>query len=155
MLNVRVVNLCLLAASLFLAGCSTSGLLNRGRGPQATSVPAGNNLTMPPDLQLPAPGSGTQVAYQPSAPAAAPGGDADVYGAPSALPRRGIGNTQCPNGTKAIDIYACYNINKLKPDGTKKSTAELSLELRAAIQAQKRQQNPNYGTFKNFGELFN
>jgi len=66
-----------------------------------------------------------------------------------------IGNTQCPNGTKAIDIYACYNINKLKPDGTKKSTAELSLELRAAIQAQKRQQNPNYGTFKNFGELFN
>lgn len=149
----------ILAASLLLAGCS-SGLLNRTRGPEATNVPAGSNLAMPPDLQLPAPGSGSPTAYQPSAPAYQPPvqeASAGVYddAAPAAVPRRIAGGTRCPNGTQAVDIYACYNINKVKPDGTKKSAAELQMEMRKAVMAEKRQANPNYGTFKNFGELFN
>lgn len=148
-----------LAACLVLAGCTTaSGLLNRGsRGPQATNVPTGGNLSLPPDLQLPAPGSGTAAAYQPSAPAAGGVADTGVYGTPATpvTPRRGIGNTTCPNGTKALDIYECYGVSKLKPDGTKKNAAELQLEVRKAVMAEKRRTNPGYGTFKNFGELFN
>jgi hypothetical protein len=154
MISSRMV-LGVVAASLVLAGCSSaSGLLNRGsRGPQATNVPTGGNLSLPPDLQLPAPGSGTAASYQPSAPAASV--DGGVYGTPAAAPRRGIGNTSCPNGTKALDIYECYGVNKLKPDGTKKNAAELQLEVRKAVMAEKRRANPSYGTFKNFGELFN
>ena len=34
-------------------------------------------------------------------------------------------------------------------------TAEMSMELRAAVVAEKRRANPGYGTFRNFGELFN
>lgn len=155
--------MCILAAGLALAGCSsTSSLLNGSRGPDAAAVPTGRNLAMPPDLQLPAPGSGQVAAYQPAQPApsysasaAAPPADDGVYGTPAATPRSALARTKCPNGTMAIDIYACYNINKLKPDGTKKTQAEMSSELRTAMTIEKRRSNPSYGTFKNFGELFN
>jgi len=150
-----VRNVVLVAACLVLGGCSTASLLSKGRGPDAGTVQTGSNLTMPPDLQLPPPGSGQVAAYQPpSAPVSTLNND--IYGgAAPATPRRVLGGTQCPNGTTAVDIYACYGINKLKPDGTKKTTAELSLELRAAVLAEKRRANPGYGTFRNFGDLFN
>lgn len=157
-----VLSLCLVAASLALAGCSSASLLGGSRGPDAAAVPTGRNLAMPPDLQLPAPGSGTASAYQEPAPApgtystaaASPPADDGVYGGAPATPRR-IGGKQCNNGTQAADIYGCYNISKLKPDGTKKTQAELSAELRVAMLEEKRRANPNYGTFKNFGGLFN
>jgi len=155
------LSMCLLASGLLLAGCSaTSSLLNSSRGPDAAAVPAGRNLSMPPDLQLPAPGSGTASAYQEPAPgtysaaAAAPPADDSVYGGAAPVTPRRVGGTQCKNGTQAPDIYGCYNIGKLKPDGTKKTQAELSMELRTAMLEEKRRANPNYGTFKNFGELF-
>ncbi len=114
------LSMCLLAASLALAGCSTSSLLSGNRGPDAAAVPQGRNLAMPPDLQLPAPGSGTASAYQEPAPppggysaaAAAPLTDDGVYGGAPATPRR-VGGTQCKSGARAADIYGCYNINKL------------------------------------------
>jgi hypothetical protein len=157
------LSMCLVAASLALAGCSTSSLLSGNRGPDAAAVPVGRNLAMPPDLQLPPPGSGTASAYQEPAPApgtysaaaASPPADDGVYGGAAAAPRRVVGGTQCKSGARAPDIYGCYNINKLNPDGTKKTQAQLSAELRTAMLEEKRRTNPNYGTFKNFGQLFN
>lgn len=154
------LSMCLLASGLLLAGCSTSSLLSGSRGPDAAAVPTGRNLSMPPDLQLPAPGSGAASAYQEPAPgtysaaAATPPSDDSVYGAGAPVTPRRVGGTQCKNGTQAADIYGCYNISKLKPDGTKKSQADLSMELRTAMLEEKRRANPNYGTFKNIGELF-
>lgn len=147
--------LSVVAACLVLAGCSTAGLLNRGRGPDAAAVQSGSNLTMPPDLRLPQPGSGQMASYQPPAAAASTGDDIYGGGAAPVTPRRTIGGTKCPNGTMAADVYACYGISKLKPNGTPKTTAEMSMELRAAVVAEKRRANPGYGTFRNFGELFN
>lgn len=157
------LSMCAILACLALAGCSTSSLLNGSRGPNAAAVPAGRNLAMPPDLQLPAPGSGPVAAYQPAVPeagygtaAATPPADESVYGgAAPVTPRRTVGGTQCKNGTQAPDIYGCYNISKLTPDGKKKTQAQLSSELRVALLEEKRRANPNYGTFKNVGELFN
>lgn len=153
------VSVSLLAASLVLAGCSTSGLLNRARGPSSVDVQTGPTLSMPPDLQLPPPGSGTASAYQPPA-ASTAATENGVYGSasaanrPSSFTRRG-GGTQCTNGTTAPDIYGCYNISKVKADGTQKTPGELQMELRNAIIAEKRRANPGYGTVRNIGELFN
>jgi hypothetical protein len=140
----------LLAASLVLAGCSGSGLLGGSRGPTASNVPSNGNLALPPDLSLPQPGTGTAASYQ--APAVEQDGIYDTAAAPA---RRTMGGTRCPNGTQAVDVYACYGVSKLKPDGTKKSSSELKNEMRAAVLAEKRRNNPGYGTFRNFGELFN
>ncbi len=150
------ITIALLLASPLLAGCAT-GLLGRGPAtPQAAvSAPSGGNLALPPDLQLPAPGSGVTrtAAVQSGA-----GSSAGVYGTePGATPapRRRVGGVTCTNGTQAADMFECYGINKLKPDGTKKNPAELNIEMRTAVLAEKRRANPRYGTIGNWGELFN
>jgi hypothetical protein len=51
-------------------------------------------------------------------------------------------------------LYAKYGINKLKADGTAKTFDELQDELAAAVIAEKKAANPNYGTIWNIGELF-
>lgn len=143
----------LVAVSLLLAGCASSGLLNRSRGPVAEAPPvqSRSNLALPPDLQLPAPGSGRVASYQAATP------DDGVYGTPSATPapRRRIGGVTCTNGTQAADNYECYGISKLKPDGTKKNPTELNMELRAALLAEKRRSNPGYGTIRNWRSIWN
>lgn len=52
------------------------------------------------------------------------------------------------------DAYQKYGISKTRPDGTPKSQSELEKELLAAIQAEKRKANPNYGTVWNMGNIF-
>jgi hypothetical protein len=147
----------LLAASLVLAGCSGSGLLGGSRGPTASNVPSNGNLALPPDLSLPQPGTGTAASYQAPAPSPslAQDGMYDTAAAVPAAPRRTVGGTRCSDGSQAVDIYACYNINKQKADGSQKSPFELQGELRTAIVAEKRRTNPGYGTIRNFGDLFN
>lgn len=148
---------CLLAASLVLAGCS-SGLLNRKSSvPQASNVPTGTSLAMPPDLALPAPGSGT---YRPSQPAVqnAALDSGGVYDSGAATPsvRKPAGNLRqnCPSGAVTSDVHECYGINKLKPDGTPKTKEQLAAELKAAVIAEKRRNNPGYGTVTNIGSIF-
>ena len=52
------------------------------------------------------------------------------------------------------DIYAEYGISKVKPDGTAKTDYELKQELKLAMLKRKQQQNPNYGTVFNIGNIF-
>jgi hypothetical protein len=142
------IPLCLTA--LLLSGCtSLLGNDNPAKlgGPSATTVPVGNNLAMPPDLQLPAPGSGTD--YQ-----AAP---APVKSASLAKPKAGSTSIYDDGSASAApqDVFDQYGISKTKPDGTPKTQVELSAELKAAVLRKKKQQNPSYGTIGNIGNIFN
>lgn len=142
----------ILALSFVLGGCSSSGLLNSmglGNSPAPQQTPViqtGNNLALPPDLQLRPPGTVTEN-YQPNTVPAAPVQTANLepglYSSPSAY--------QPP---VKRDIYAEYGISRLKPDGTAKSDEELKSELKLAMLKRKQQQNPNYGTIRNIGNIF-
>jgi hypothetical protein len=163
----------LCCAALALAGCTS--LLggdnpNKLGGPSATAVPVGNSLVMPPDLQLPAPGTGPD----PSMATAQGIGSAQGTGiAPSNEPPGLIppirvslskskskptdGTVYTDTGAVAppSDVFAANGISLTKPDGTKKTQAELSAELRAVLLRKKREKNPNYGTIANIGNIFN
>jgi hypothetical protein len=131
-------------AALALAGCSR-GLLGGGgsSGPAAEpQIAVNNELAMPPDLALRAPSAAPPPLARS---AASTGGDAGLYSDAPAAPVR-------PAATQ--DVYAKYGIDKFNPDGSKKSEDQLRKELRAAVLAEKKRKNPNYGTIFNVGELF-
>jgi hypothetical protein len=140
-----------LLLSLALAGCS-SNLLGGGAsssGPVAEqSIPVGNQLALPPDLSLRAPGA-TTPAYRSNA--ALGEGATGVYSDDVNPPL----NRQAalPKGTTG-DVYEKYGISRLNPDGSKKDEGALRAELRQAVLAEKRKTNPNYGTVRNIGDLF-
>jgi hypothetical protein len=150
----RILSLVFLAAGL--SACSTAANLLGGGSPapapQAVNIPIGNQLALPPDLSLAAPRQ-TVDGYQPNGPVtssvaeAAPASTTDeLYSAQPVTAKR--------RGGTLDDTLAFYNISKLKPDGTAKNTAELNRELTAAMKAEKRRTNPNYGTIFNIGEIF-
>jgi hypothetical protein len=56
--------------------------------------------------------------------------------------------------TPADSVYTQAGISLYKPDGTKKTDAELRNELQAYYLAQKKAKNPNYGTVFNIGNIF-
>jgi hypothetical protein len=142
-----------LALSFVLGGCGSSRLLNgMGLGgsaaPQTPVIQTGNNLAMPPDLQLRPPGTAVSENYQPNAVPAAPVQTAalnDSLYSSGAAPV-----TRAP----ARNVYEEYGISTTKPDGTKKTPDELSAELKLAILKRKQQQNPGYGTIRNIGSIF-
>ncbi len=140
----------ILACGFVLAGCSETKFLDSlGAGksstPQETGVQTGNNLAMPPDLQLKAPGTVTET-YQPNKVAAAP---AETTGN-DAAPVAPLPVAQVPKQ----DIYAQYGVSKNKPDGTAKTREELQAELKQAMLKKKQQTDPNYGTIFNIGSVF-
>ncbi len=128
--------------------------------PHAANVPVGNNLAIPPDLQLQPP-SGTAVdAYQPNGsvapvnpPLAAPTKMASLPASKSADGFYGSPGAAAANPPPQ-DIFAQYNISKTKPDGTLKTPVELNRELGAAIKKKRQEQNPKYGTIGNIGSIF-
>jgi hypothetical protein len=137
-------------AALALGGCSTSGMLEKlgmGGGTRTAAatptVQTGNPLAMPPDLRLKQPGAVADNTYQPNTVAGEP-----VDQTASAAPVTPV----APVAKQ--DVYAEYGISKTNPDGTPKNDQALKKELKAAILKRKQQQNPNYGTFKNFGAIF-
>jgi hypothetical protein len=110
-------------------------------------VQTGNNLALPPDLQLRPPGTATET-YQPTPAPPAPVETASVEeGLYSPVPA-----TPAPAVKK--DIYAEYGISKTKPDGTPKLEADLKAELKQAILKRKRETQPGYGTVRNIGNIF-
>ena len=141
-----------LALGFVLGGCSSSGFLNSmglGNSPAPQQTPVvrtGNNLALPPDLQLRPPGAVTED-YQPNQPPVAPvesaSLDQGLYSSPPVAP-----------APVKRDIYAEYGISKIKPDGTAKTPDELKAELKVAILKRKQQQNPGYGTIRNIGAIF-
>jgi hypothetical protein len=108
------------------------------------------DLTMPPDLRLPQPGTtaaapdpGAAVSNQAALTAPPPAPSAPSAAAP---PAAGV--------TAADSVYTQAGISLYKPDGTKKSDTELRNELQAYYLAQKKTKNPNYGTVFNIGNIF-
>lgn len=147
-----------LFAALALAGCSETQFADAiGAGknsPDETVVARGHALSMPPDLQLPPPGSGPDsAAYAEAAPA--PETKAAALPAPGdAAPATAAAPGPATASAPVQDIYAHYGIAKTNPDGTPKPKTQLYKELRAAQLAEKRKTNPNYGTIFNIGDLF-
>ncbi len=131
----------LLASGVLLSGCAdnslTSLLDDRGSQPQAQAQ-TNQDLSMPPDLQLRPPGTGAAPQTKTASQTAALSQPA----APGAVEPQG-------------DIYEKNGISKVKPDGTPKTTAELQAELKQVYLAKKQQQDPNYGTIFNIGNIFN
>jgi hypothetical protein len=62
--------------------------------------------------------------------------------------------TDLSGKTPQENAYQKFGISKTKPDGTPKTRAELDRELLEAVRAEKRKQNPNYGTVFNMGRIF-
>jgi hypothetical protein len=144
----------LLVLSLALGGCSSSGVLNSlGMGsssptPASSNIQVGNNLAMPPDLQLKAPGTGQEPVSQ--APIDQATANEPVQSAALDQPVAAAPAPRAPTQ----DVYAKYGISKTKPDGTAKSDQELKAELKKAILAEKRKTQPGYGTIGNIGNIF-
>lgn len=141
-----VTLVCLAAVSALASGCtSISDVMRPGPEEQAQAQQqAYHDLSLPPDLRLPPPGSAPEAA-----PAPAPAAPAAQVASASPSPY-GDAPPAAPEG----DIYERNGISKLKPDGTKKTDAELQDELREVYLAKKRQKNPNYGTVLNIGNIF-
>lgn len=151
-MNRFILTVGFLSLTFFVSGCTTSNLVSSLTGPQEPqaprTLPVGNTLSMPDDLQLAAPANTTD-AYQSNGGQNVLLDGSDLSAAPSALARP----ADLPKAV-LVDWYAQFNINKLKPDGTPKTEIELQEELRLAVLAEKRKTNPNYGTFKNLPNLF-
>lgn len=135
----------LLVLSMALGACGTaSRLLDTKQMVPQGQVATNNPLSLPPDLQLPAPGTATAAAYQ----------------APPAVSSAPLKTTTPANGTPVVaaqpvgDVFDQNGISKTKPDGTKKTPAELNAELSKILIAKKRLKNPNYGTIGNIGAIF-
>jgi hypothetical protein len=141
----------LVGLALALQACtSASSLLNnKSAVPQASNIRVGNALAMPPDLQLPPPGQ-TSDGYQPN--------DIAETAVAQTRPIKKVSTAGLPPlatlSAAKPDIFDQYGISKFKADGTKKTTTELSNELRAAMVKKKREANPGYGTIANIGNIF-
>jgi hypothetical protein len=152
----RVSMLAILVATL--GGCSAGNLLGgKSSVPQVTTVPTGNQLALPPDLALQAP-TQTVDAYQPNGPVAsiAPNRNvtAPVQTASSSEELYSSGPVAKRSGGTFDETLAYYNISKTNADGTPKTSIDINRELTAAIKAEKRKTDPNYGTIFNIGNIF-
>ncbi len=137
----------LLAASLALGACSSaSNLLDTKQLTPQGQVATNNPLSLPPDLQLPPPGTAaTAAAYQ------SPAVSAPLSPAPKTTSL--YGGTQAPAKPDG-DVFDQNGISKIRPDGTAKTPAELNQELSAVYMARKKAKNPSYGTIANIGAIF-
>ncbi|MCX7349660.1 MAG: hypothetical protein NTZ54_09105 [Alphaproteobacteria bacterium] len=163
-MNRAGVTVLLCCMGLSLAGCANPmrGYLEKETPTQNLS--ARQDLTMPPDLRLPPPGT-TSPAPDPGAVNAAPAATqtaalttpptTPVYTAPkTAAPavKTAAVTTQPADGKDAI--YTNAGISVYNPDGTRKTDQQLREELQAYYIAQKKTKNPSYGTFMNIGNIF-
>jgi hypothetical protein len=143
----------LLSVTVFaLTGCGVSMRDYLEKDSPAQSPAMRGDLTMPPDLRLPQPGT-TAAAPDPGAALSSQA----ALTAPPPAPVPSAPSTAAPPaaGTTAADsVYTQAGISLYKPDGTKKSDTELRNELQAYYVAQKKTKNPNYGTVFNIGNIF-
>ena len=148
-----------LAAAIGLAGCGESKFLDvvgagKSSAPGDIAVKSNQNLAMPPDLRLPAPGAGTSeaqariAAYEPPAAEDEAAGQPAAVAPPVAAPPAAV--AEAPAG----DVYERNGISKTRADGKPKTEAELQDELKKVYIAKKRQTDPNYGTIWNLGNVF-
>jgi hypothetical protein len=166
-------------AGALVTGCGASDAVSDYMGlgkysPDETQVSTNQSLTMPPDLQLRAPGEGqpasapAQQAFSPSQPVTTTPpqyGTVDpnqTYDATqpaqqvASVPTQPQTPTVTPGAatTETQDVYAKHGISKYRADGTEKSKAELNNELREVAKKRKQAQNPNYGTIFNLPNVW-
>jgi hypothetical protein len=159
MMGVRmksaVLTVLLGVTAVALTGCGNAMRSYLEKDTPTQTAAMRSDLTMPPDLRLPQPGTtapapdpgmaSTQAALvAPPPPASAP-----AKAAPPAT-----SNTAATTTNAADSIYTNAGISLYKPDGTKKTDAELRKELQDYYMAQKKAKNPNYGTIFNVGNIF-
>lgn len=147
---VAVLVLAVLAAGA--AGCSDTmrNYLEKDT-PTQQQAAVRQDLTMPPDLSLAPPSSSPQ---ETTAGANQPLYDSSGSSAALAPAPATPAMAAKPRPTPADSLYEKAGISLTKPDGTRKTQAELQAEYKAWYVAQKRQQNPNYGTVFNMGNVF-
>jgi hypothetical protein len=140
----KTFNLALIAVAL--AGCAPGQNMIFLKNdiiklPPPPKLQVGNNLAMPEDLQLQAPRQ-TVEAYQPN--------QGTGEGAATDLK---LAAAKEPPPT-APRIFAQYGIALSDEKGVPKSPERLQKELKAAKLARKRQENPDYGTIRNWRNMF-
>jgi len=162
-MNRACVTVLLGLTALSLAGCSNSmrGYLEKETPNQTLN--ARQDLTMPPDLRLPPPGTTTappapgvssppaaqtaSLTEPPTTPAAAPVHTAPKTAAPPA--KTAAVTTQPSDGPDAI--YTNAGISVFNPDGTRKTDQQRHEEWQAGDINQNNAKNPNDRTFRNVG----
>lgn len=154
-----------LMAALVVAGCSETTMQNMlGSGkdgtPNEAEVRVNRSLSMPPDLNLPAPSGDVTEDGEPNkvvaaTPPAQPAAD-QVQPAPAPVQTASATPPAAPAApaAPAQDVYQKYGISKTTPDGKPKTENQLAKELHDAQLAEKRKANPNYGTIWNMGNIF-
>lgn len=133
--------------ALAVTGCAGTSISNimGGDTPSVARAQTHRDLTMPPDLQLRAPGTVTSEVAE--APEAEP--TVHTAAAPQTL------DTANPSqGQDEGDVYERNGISKVHPNGKAKTPAELGAELKKIYIAKKREQDPNHGTIFNIGNIF-
>jgi len=150
-------------AGLLLVGCSENAFkdtFDMGKfSPDETKVQANRSLTMPPDLQLRAPGGASAPPQQVANNAPPVSTQPPQYGA---APQYGTTPPQqqayIPPASQPVvprqDVYAKNGISRTRADGTAKTNAELIAELRGLKKKQQQAANPNYGTVFNLPKVW-
>jgi hypothetical protein len=147
---VFTVFLAVLATAL--AGCGSTMREYLEKETPAQSAAVRSDLTMPPDLRLPQPGT-----TAPAPDTGAVSTEASLTAPPPAAAKSAPVTSAAPPaaGATSVDsIYTQAGISIYKPDGTRKSDTELRKELQDYYMAQKKAKNPNYGTVFNIGNIF-
>lgn len=155
----------LAATCVLLAGCSETGfqdLFGAGKySPDETLVHQNQSLSMPPDLQLRPPSNESVPAQQQAyVPPPQPMNQPPAYQEPAtAAPQQPYTPPPQPIAQQPVnqppqDVYARMGISKTRPDGTPKTQAELTEEMRQKKLADEKTKNPNYGTIWNMGNVF-
>lgn len=164
-MNRAGVTVLLCLTGLSLAACSNSMRGYLEKDTPTETLNARQDLTMPPDLRLPPPGTTTAppdpgaanapAANQTASLTTPPTTPAPAYTAPKAAApavKTAAVTTAPANGVDAV--YTNAGISVYNPDGTRKTDQQLREELQAYYTAQKKAKNPNYGTVFNMGNIF-
>ena len=154
-----VIAVLLVATATGLAGCGSTMSSYLEKETPAQTAAVRSDLTMPPDLRLPQPGT---TAAAPDTGAAQVSRQASLTTPPAAAPSSPVQSGAAATTTAAAtppsnspdSVYTQAGISVYKADGTRKSDAELRKELQDYYRAQKKAQNPNYGTVFNIGNIF-
>lgn len=156
--HLDVVALVLLGLAASGCGGGAANLLGGGLPTPESAAPVNSNLAMPPDMQLRAPGTAPRaVAASPDIPGHPYQSNNTVAMTqpPAAAPQSVAMASPAPLAPQPqLDVFERNGISKVHPDGKPKTKGELNAELKKVLLAKKRQQNPNYGTIMNIGNIF-
>lgn len=135
--------------AITLAGCGNPMRSYLEKDTPAQSMAVRQDLTMPPDLRLPPPGT-TTAAPDPGAYAS----ETAALTAPAPAPATAATSPAAAANNGPYAVYTNAGISLTNPDGSKKTDQQLREELQAYYIAQKQAKNPRYGTVFNIGNIF-